>query len=412
MAAGTIAALTSLFKRLYVGKDLSNQALRRTPLFRVIPRLDDLVGEGIYIPYNYGLPVGASATFSRSLANAASSSVARWFVERKRYYGSYTIDGEAIHASKGREGAFLAVKQKEADEYVKYMGMQIGASFWGDGTGVIGRTSTAVTTATDTAALVVPTDAVNFHLKQEIIFNSAVTGGTNRTDRYTVTGINRQTGVISLTRSSGSADDVAINDYMFVDGNHGVAAGAAPSTNQLMTGVDAWIPATDPSTTLLGMTRTDDPTMKAGWRGDWEGTIEESAKALCASMGQYLQSSASGLWLSRSNWFRLEQELSSKNKLMIDDRATAVFGVPAIRMLTPEGDVPVMSDPFCPNGTGYLLDHSSWELHTMESVPHLITDDGNQALRSTTEDSIEMRWRAWLEAVCFRPFTNGRFPIE
>lgn len=410
MAVGTIAALSDMFKRLYVGKDLSNQALRRTPLFRVIPRLDDLVGEGIYIPYNYGLPVGSSASLTRALANAGSSSVARWFVERKRYYGAYTIDGEAIHASKGREGAFLSVKQKEADEYVKYMGMQIGASFWGDGSGNIGRTSTdpGAAGAGRTMTLTNVSDAVNFHLKQVIIANSALSGGTNRTDTFTVTGVNRQTGVITGT-VAGGAGDFAVNDYLFVDGNHGTAGGAA--ANSMMTGVDAWIPSADPSTTLLGMTRTDDPTMKAGWRGTWEGTIEESAKSLAASMGQYLQSAASGLWLSRQNWFRLEQELSSKNKLMMDDRATAVFGVPAIRMLTPEGDVPVMSDPFCPNSTGYLLDHSSWELHTMNSVPHLITDDGNQATRSSTEDSIEMRWRAWLEAVCFRPFTNGRFPI-
>lgn len=47
----------------------------------------------------------------------------------------------------------------------------------------------------------------------------------------------------------------------------------------------------------------------------------------------------------------------------------------------------------------------------MEGVPHMVTDDGLQSLRASSEDSIEVRFRAWLEAVCFRPFTNGRFPI-
>jgi hypothetical protein len=72
----------------------------------------------------------------------------------------------------------------------------------------------------------------------------------------------------------------------------------------------------------MGMTRTDDPTMKAGWRGSWEGTIEESAKRLSALMGQYLNSGASGLWLSRYNWFRLEQELTSKNRKVIDAKSS------------------------------------------------------------------------------------------
>jgi hypothetical protein len=411
VAAATISALLSLFKRLYMSKDLSNQALRRTPLFRVIPRRDDLVGEGIYIPYNYGLPTGVSTSFTRAQANVAASTVARWFIERKKMYGFHTIDAEAMHASKRDIGAFLAVKQKELDELVKYMGMQIGEHFWGDGSGVIGQTSTDPGTGgTGTITLVDAQDAVRFHLNQVLIANSALSGGTNRTDKYSVTGINRVTGVISLTRVAGSSNDWAVNDYIFVDGNHGLAGAAA--ANNCITGVDAQIPASDPSTTLFGMTRTDDPVMKAGWRGSWEGTIEESAKRLCALMGQYLNSPASGLWLSRYNWFRLEQELSSKNRKVMDARASEVFGVPAIALITPEGEVPVMADPFCKNDTGYLLDHSSWELHHMEGLPHLVMDDGLESLRASSEDSIEVRFRAWMEAICFRPFTNGRFPIE
>lgn len=411
MAAATISGLLALFKRLYVGKDLSNQALRRTPLFRAISRKDDLVGEGIYIPYNYGLPPNGAAQFARAQANARSSVVDRWFLQRKKYYAFHTLDAEAIHASKKDVGAFLAVKQKELDEVVKFIGMQIGEHFWGDGTGCIGQTTTDPGAAgTGTIQLANPRDAVRYHLGMELIANAALTGGTNRTDRYKVTGVNRVTGVISLERTSGAANDWAIGDYIFVDGNHGTSGGAAVD-NAMLTGVDAWIPASDPSTSLLGMSRTDDPVMKAGWRGTWEGSIEESAKNLAALMGQYLNSPASGLWLSRYNWYRLEQELSSKNRRVMDARATEYFGTPALAMLTPEGEVPVMADPFCPDDTGYLLDHSSWEIHHMEGLPHMITDDGLQSLRASAEDSIEIRFRAWLEAVCFRPFTNGRFPI-
>lgn len=392
-----------------MSRDLSNQALRRTPLFRVIPRRDDLVGEGIYIPYNYGLPANGAASFARAQANVVASKVDRWFVQRKKYYAFHTIDAEAMHASERDVGAFLAVKQKELDEVVKYIGMQIGEHFWGDGSGVIGQNTTTVTGATDTINLANPRDAVSFHIGQYLIANAALSGGTNRTDRYQVTSVNRVTGDIGVSRTSGAADDWGASDYIFVDGNHGTAGGAA--SNDMLTGVSAWIPSTDPSTTLLGMTRTDDPVMKAGWRGTWEGTIEESAKRLAALMGQYLNSPASGLWLSRYNWFRLEQELTSKNRKVMDTRASEVFGTPAIALLTPEGEVPVMADPFCPDDAGFLLDHSSWEIHHLKGLPHMIMDDGLEALRASSEDSIEVRFRAYLEAVCFRPFTNGRFPI-
>lgn len=415
-AVATVAALVNMFKRLYLAKDLSNQALRRTPLFRVIPKKNDLVGEGIYIPYNYALPVGSARSFTRAQANVKASKVDRWFVERKQYYGFHKIGAEAIYASRGREGAFLSAKEKEINELLKYMGQEIGSHFWGDSSGAIGQTSTDPGTgSTGTITLVTVRDAVKFHIGQTLIANSALTGGTNRTDAYEVTAVNRVTGVITLLRTSGSSNDWAVNDYIFVDGNHGTAAEAVSSTGNddvMITGVQAWIPSADPSTTLLGMTRTDDPVMKAGWRGSDLGSISESARALAAQMGQYFESSASGLWLSRYNWYRLEQELEAKNAKVIDQRATQVFGTPALMLLTPEGNIPVMADPFCPDTAGFLLDHSSWEIHHMEGLPHMVTDDGLSSLRLSDDDGIEVRFRAWMEAVCFRPFTNGRFPIS
>ena len=80
--------------------------------------------------------------------------------------------------------------------------------------------------------------------------------------------------------------------------------------------------------------------------------------------------------------------------------------------MTPEGEVPVMADPFCPDNAGFLLDHSSLEIHHMKGLPHMVEDDGLSSLRSTSEDSIEVRFRAWFEFVCFRPFSNGRFVIS
>src|SRR5688500_9067106 len=115
MAAATITALLALFKRRYVEKDLSNQALRRTPLFRAIARKDDLRSEGIYIPYNYGLPIGYASSFTRAQANAAASKVDRWFIQRKKMYGFHTFDMETVYASEGKENAFLEVKAKELD---------------------------------------------------------------------------------------------------------------------------------------------------------------------------------------------------------------------------------------------------------------------------------------------------------
>jgi len=409
MAASTVAALLALFKRLYVGNDLSNMALRDTPLFRAVTKKDDLDSEGIYVPINYGLPVGASVSLTTAQANVKASKVDRFFLQRNPFYGTVTIAGEAIHASRRDPAAFLRVKQKEADEALAYIGMQIGASFWGDGAGNIGQiTVDPGTGGTATLTFSSADDTVNLHIGQTLQANPTRTGtaGNLRADKYVVDSIDRDAGTAGVTKI-GSANDWAVNDYVYVDGNY----------DGMMSGVQAYIPASTPGTggvpaALNGMTRTDDPNMKAGWRGDWQGTITESAERLAAKMGKYVRKSSSALWLSTYNWFRLQKEQESMGKVVRDQRSEAVFGTPSLLMLTPRGEVPVMADPFMPNDYGALLDHSTWEIHHLLGLPHMITDDGLTSLRGAAEDSIEIRFRAWVEAVCTRPFNNGRFTIS
>lgn len=400
----TINALLALYKRKYVQKDLSNQALIKSPFFRTLPREDDLTGEGIYIPYNYGLPPNGSASFTKANANIASSKVAKWFLERNDYHAAVTVESEAIFASRGKEAAFLSAKEKEVSEQLKSLQQQFAVHAWGTGSGVLGQTSTDPGTGgTGTITLVNKYDAAKLMIGQYLGACADATGGTPRTDIYYITAINRRTGVINLTRSSGSSNDWAASDYIFTDGNY----------DSLVSGVQAWIPAADPADTFMGMSRADDPTMKAGWRGPDEGSIEESALALAADMGAYFNGAASGLWLSPYNWFRLERELESKNRKVMDSRATEFFGTSALAMLTPHGQVPVMADPFCPNDAGFLLDHSTWEIHHMEGLPHVVVDDGLTAVRTgDTVPGIKLQFRAWWEVLCFNPFRNGRFPIS
>ena len=213
--------------------------------------------------------------------------------------------------------------------------------------------------------------------------------------------------VITVTRTSGTAaGDPAATDYAYLESSY----------DAMPLGVQAFIPASDPGTggipaALLGMTRTDDPVMKAGWRGDNLGSIAESAKAICALMGPYSLGGSKALWLSTYNWFRLEQELESLGRVMYDPESTKVFGTPAIRLLTPNGSVPVVSDPYTPNTAGFRLDHSEIEVHHVKPIIHIVDDDGLTAVRMTSDDGIQVDIRSWTENIIQRPFTCGRFPI-
>lgn len=409
-SASTIAALEKMYKTIYHGRDLSNQAKRKTTAFDMVAKYDDFDGAQLVFPFNYNMPVGVSPSFSLAQANPTASGFDNWVMSaRKTLYGFLTIDAQAMKAARKDIGAFLRLRQKETNEILSYMKMVLGGhAFWGDGAGNIGQVASKNGTNPITDfTLVEPKDAIKFHLNQRLQFNPTRTGTSANllNSVYKVTGVNRATGVITVSRQSGT-DDPAANDYVYTEGSY----------DAFPLGVGAFIPASDPGTggvpaTLLGMTRTDDPVMKSGWRVDWQGSIEETAKYLVSLMGQYFDRENTVMWVSRANWFRLEQELTAQGRKVIDARATQVFGSPALLLITPEGEIPVVSDSYMVQDCFYLLDMSTIEVHHLDNLIHIVDDDGLSLIRQTADDGVEIRFRSWSENIIQRPFKCGRGAI-
>lgn len=409
-SASTIAALQKMYKTVYMGRDLSNQAKRRTACYDMVSKYDDFDGANLVFPFNYNMPVGVSPSFGTAQGNPTASGFDNWtMTTRKTLYGFLTIDAQAMKAARKDIGAWLRLRQKETNEILSYMKMVLGGhAFWGDGAGNIGQIA-AVTGANPITdfTLVTPSDAVKFHLNQQLQFNPTRTGTSAnlRVTVYKVTGINRVTGKITVSRVSGAVDP-AVNDYVYLNGSY----------DSLPLGVDAFIPSADPGTgtvpaTLLGMTRTDDPVMKSGWRASWQGSIEETAKYLVSLMGQYFDRENVVMWVSRANWFRLEQELTAQGRKILDARATQVFGSPALLLITPEGDIPVVADTYMRQDCFYLLDMSTIEVHHLDNLIHIVDDDGLSLIRQTADDGVEIRFRSWSENIIQRPFKCGRGQI-
>lgn len=411
-SASTIAALQKMYKTVYMGRDLTNQAKRKTPAYDSIPKMDDFDGANLTLPFNYAMPTSVASTLQAAQAGASSSSFDNWVMTtRKTLYGVLTIDAQAMKASRKDIGAFLRLRQKESDEILSYMKMVLGGhAFWGDGAGNLSQVTAVVGSNPATSFTVSQFDVVKFHLKQILVFNATRTGsvGTIKVSTWQVTAINRLTGVITVTRltGSGAGVDPAVSDYVYMNATY----------DSFPIGMDGFVPASDPGTggvpaTILGMTRTDDPTMKAGWRVTWQGSIEETIKYECALMGQYVNQESTVCWISRYNWFRLEQELTAQNRKIIDARATQVFGSPALLILTPEGDIPVVADPYLGNDRGYLLDMAVIETHHLDNLIHVVDDDGLSLIRQTSDDGVEIRFRSWSENLVTQPFRCGRFQI-
>lgn len=411
-SASTIAALQKMYKTVYMGRDLANQAKRKTPAYDAVQKFDDFDGANLTFPFNFGVPTSVATTLPAAQAGANSSSFDNWVMStRKTLYGVLTIDAQSMRAARKDIGAFLRLRAKETNELMAYMKMVLGGhAFWGDGAGNLAQVTAVTGSNPATSFTVSQFDVVKFHLKQVLVFNPTRTGsvGTIKASTFQVTGLNRLTGVITVTRltGAGAGVDPAVSDFVYQNATY----------DAFPLGIDAFIPSSDPGTggvpaTLLGMTRTDDPTMKAGWRAAWQGSIEETIKFLAALMGQYLDQENSVAWISRFNWFRLDQELTAQNRKVMDTRATQVFGSPALLLITPEGNIPVMADPYLPNDRGYILEMSQIETHHLDPLIHVADDDGLGAIRQAADDGIEVRLRSWGENIVQRPFQCGRFVV-
>lgn len=411
-SASTIAALQKMYKTTYMGRDLANQAKRKTPAYDAVRKFDDFDGANLTFPFNDSMPAGVGSTLVGAQGMASASSFDNWVMStRKKLYGVLTIDAEAMRAARKDIGAFLRLRQKETNELMSYMKMVLGGhAFWGDGAGNLSQVIAVTGTGGSITLTVTQADGIKFHRRQVLQFNPTRTGtaANLRVGTWQVTGINRNTAgtgttaTLALTRLTGAVDPVAA-DFIYMNGTY----------DSFPLGVDAFVPASDPGTggvpaTLLGMTRTDDPVMKAGWRCAWQGSIEETVKLLCAQMGQYVDQESSVCWLSHYNWFRLEQELTAQGRKVIDAKATQVFGSPALLILTPDGNIPVVRDPYLANDRFYVLDMSEIEVHHLDPLIHVADDDGLGAIRQTADDGIEIRLRHWGETIIQRPFKCGR----
>jgi hypothetical protein len=412
----TKTTLLKMFKDQFFQGDLTRHGDIDTPFGNLITKRDALYGDGLVWPFNYTDNEAIGPTLDAVNPSPQSTSVDRWRMsaldDTSFMYGRITYSiPDAMRASKD-VGSYFRMKALQTAGLLNSMKEQrLGVQVWGDGASNIGVTADNVHGATATFALTILGDSVKFKKGMRLQFNPNRTGnaGTMRVDVYQVTGVERLssagTAKVTVSRYSGAADDVTAADYIYRYGFYDSA----------MKGVQAFITASKPGTggvpaTLFGLDRSDEPEMKAGWRGIWQGSIQETILYLCAVMGQYFSPQFSSVWVSPLNFHRLSQELRAAGIYVIDDEATLKFGTTVLTFVAPGGAVKVASDPFCPDTDAFLLRHGEIEILTCGPLIHMCDED-LEALRLPNADALELRYRSMAQMMIKYPWKCGRAPI-
>jgi hypothetical protein len=407
----TAAHYSVFFKNRYPQRKIEDTTAYGKPWLSQTSKSDELVGVTTYVPLQTDSPQGMSAKLPQAMTNVTSTRGIAWAITPVSFYAGLSIDAKTMLASRNNEGAFFRSKEREVDGILEQMGQNFEMSLWRDGSGSVGQLLADPGTGT-TFTLLNVADALNIHIGMVIRFYSN-TSGQPDTERAggtrVVASVNEDTGVVTVTAPNALDAALAANDHVVRD-----AAGGAGNLNLAVAGIPSWITAADPTATLFkGVDRSVAPQKLAGHRQSWLGTIEETAKRLDAKIRRVNQK-AKQLWLSYDNFNRLDLELGARGYRM-EDGGTGTFGRVRLFMATPGGGVEVKTGPYVPDNAGFLLTPDTWKIMHLGGLPHMVQDDGLVAVRvgfgSASEDSIEIRFRAFWEQVCLNPYANGRFPI-
>lgn len=407
-ASSNITTLADGFKELFPQTRLEQLALINRDLLRWLPKLDKLEGDGLNIPYRYEMPQGYGSVFATAQSNITSGKVARVTLYRKTYYGLVTIDNESARAARSDIGAFYNIKEAEMEDIVQSVAQELETHLWRDGNGNIGQISSITTADPGVITLTNAEDVANFHVGKTIGANPGVAGltGTDRGGEEAVTVIDVDAGTVTMTSDVVTDHSWAADDYLF----NGSGDEATGDGGRVVNGLGAWIPTTaETSGTFLGMDRTSVPHLLQGFRQSFLGSIEETIKKLHSKMRRFGKNPDS-IWLSHTNWHRLEQELGAR--AYREDGTAATFGLPTLKYASPNGMLRVYAGAFCPDDVGYVLKRSTWALYHLDPVPHFAEDDGLRMLRGATYDGVEVRVRFWCELGCKDMSQNGTFAIS
>jgi hypothetical protein len=416
----TQSAISKLYKTMYPpGTDLTNYSKRPTPFGSRLKVKDELYGANLTWGINLGRGQGISGgQLDATTPAAKASAFLNWTVPSDTatsyLYARVTHDIPSIKRSEKDLAAFMKLSTKSIQEHIDNMKMhRFGHQVWSDGAGDLGRVLSV--TGSDPVTTITLTN-VSDHVKFDgggfmtLQFNPNRTGnaGTIRTSTYTITKVNRLTSagtcILTVTRTTGTGagNDPAANDYIYLSGTY----------DKGVNGVPAWLPSTDPSSTLFyGVDRTQEMQLLSGWRGGWEGSISRSASKICHYMGSHMDTGTSALWLHPYRWYQLSEELKGEKSFMLDDARTLEWGTSVLRMVTPSGIIPVASDEYVPADAGYLLNHDTWEYLTTGPMIHAADEDVT-ALRLSDSDALEYRFRSLAFFRCTNPGKNAVFPIS
>lgn len=398
-----LTSFAAALKQHYTTDRVENMVYKDNPLLAMIPKYEQFLGENLKLPIKYGIPQGRSAVFSTAQSNKTNSQFKAFLLTRSRDYSLASIDNETIEASKGNANAFMEAATTEIDGAIEAATRSLAISLYRSGSGSIGQVLAGGTGTSFTLKNV--NEVTNFEVGMELVFDDADGGGTVKSGTVTVTGVDRDSGVIStdaLTAIDGGTGP-ATDDFVFVEGDY----------DAKISGLSAWIPASAPTSgdSFFGVDRSADASRLAGIRFDGSALPIEEALVEAAARVAREGGRPDYCFMSYNKFAELEKALGSKVQY-VDKHVNPEIGFRGIMIHGPRGPITVVPDQNCQPGLAWMLSLQHWKLYSLGKAPKILDSDGLKMLRESNADAVEVRVGYYAQVGCRAPGFNARVQLD
>ena len=403
MAALSATGFAAALKQHYTDERIENMVYKDNPFLAMVAKYEDFGGENLKLPIKYGNPMGRSANFTTAQTNVTGGSIKAFLLTRIKDYAIAQIENEVLEASKGNANAFLEAAVFAIDGSIQAATRSLAVALYGNGKGSIGVVSTSDST---TITLATTQDITNFEVDMSLVSSADESGGTVGA-AILVTGINRDTGVLTMGADPSTIFTSTLK-YIFVEGDY-----ATDSTALLkVSGIAAWLPSTAPGSTdsFFNVNRSADVDRLGGIRFDASSLPIEEGLIGAAARAARAGGKPDYCFMNYSNFADLEKSLGSKVSY-VEKNIKPEIGFRGILIHGPRGPINVIPDQNCPNGVAYMIQMDVWKLYSLGKAPRILSGDGLKQLRVYNADAIEVRVGYYGQLGCRAPGWNVRIGL-
>lgn len=405
-----LPAASAILKTRWTSEEIHNVASAAHVAYNKIKHKNDFTGDGkLVIPVEYANPSQIGGQFSLvqgtpgAATDVASTRWAKFELTRRLQYLVPRVHALVDVASSDPAGAFFVAGNNEMKRISEEFGNRMGAHLYRSGTGSLGQIATGGISG-NIITLAEPRDARNFKVGMRIVV-SATDGGTPRAGETYVTSQQIAAGKFVVNNLADITGAAAL-DFVAAIGDF--PAGGTIGEGAIH-GFEAWLPATAPAVgeSFFGTDRGKAPELLAGQR------VTQVAGQTLVEVVQDLETNiwdaggkgeAIGL-CSPQNLNVMKKQLGSQ--IQREAGVGGKMGFSYVEHTTDNRTVRWYGDPDCPRKRMYIIDPSTWTLHTAMDFPEWEDfAEGMFRLRDGT-DYREGRGRAWGNLACSAPRDNG-----